>query len=81
MGKGVDNMEMVAESKILIVHQVCEKCGEGIMQYDSKKQKLFKDYPHKCDKCGHSEDYPVRYPYQKIVPIEALREPTGNEIT
>lgn len=74
-------MEMVAEAKILVVHQVCEKCGEGIMQYDPKNQGLFQEYPHKCDKCGHSEDYPARYPYQRIVPIEALREPTGNEIT
>lgn len=75
-------MEMVAEAKILIVHQVCDKCGEGIMEYDPKQQELFqKGYPHKCDKCGHSEEYPVRYPYQRIVPIEALRKPQGNEIT
>ncbi len=74
-------MEMVAEAKTLVVHQVCEKCGEGIMQYDPKEQKLFQNYPHKCDKCGHFEDYTVRYPYQRIVPIESLREPTGNEIT
>ena len=29
---GSKDMEMVAEAKLLIVHQVCERCGEGIMQ-------------------------------------------------
>lgn len=47
-------MEMVAEAKILIVNQT-------------------------CDKCGYVEDYPVRYPYQRIIPIEVLREPVGRE--
>lgn len=75
-------MEMVSESKILIVHQVCDKCKEGIMQYD-KDLAMFSHigFPHKCDKCGYTEDYKVQYPYQRIVPIETLREPVGNEIT
>ncbi len=75
-------MEMVAESKILMVHQVCDRCGEGVMTYDFKSNNMCHvNYPHKCNKCGHTENYPVRYPYQKLVPIEVLREPVGKEIT
>lgn len=74
-------MEMVAEAKILIVNQTCDKCGEGIMEYDIEiAQMCHIGYPHKCDKCGYVEDYSVRYPYQRIVPIEVLREPVGKEI-
>ena len=64
-------MEMVAESKILMVHQVCDRCGKGKMQFDpsklgkmqfdpSKLELFQKDYPHKCNKCGYTENYPVR---------------------
>lgn len=75
-------MEMVSEAKILIVNQTCDKCGEGIMKYDREiAQMRHVGYPHKCDKCGYVGDYPVRYPYQRIVPIEVLREPAGREIT
>lgn len=75
-------MEKVAEAKILMVHQVCDKCKNGIMEYDPSRQGMFRaGYPHKCNKCGYSKDYLDRYPYQRIVPIEALREPRGNEIT
>lgn len=48
-------MEMVAEVKVLTVHQV-------------------------CDKCGYKKNYNVSYPYQRMVPIEVLREPVGREI-
>lgn len=73
-------MEMVAEAKVLIVNQVCDKCGEGIMEYDSEiAQMCHIGYPHKCDKCGYVEDYQVRYPCQRIVPIEFLREPVGRD--
>lgn len=75
-------MEMVAEAKMLIVHQVCDNCGEGIMTYDTAYAQMNHiGYPHKCDKCGYAKDYPVKYPYQRIVPIEVLREPVGKEIT
>lgn len=75
-------MEMVAEAKMLIVHQACDNCGEGIMEYDSESIQMCRNgYPHKCDTCGYIEDYPIKYPYQRIVPIEALRKPQGNEIT
>ena len=76
-------MEMVAESKILVVYQTCDKCGEGIMERDGNE--VFASYPplypHKCDKCGYKTNYHVSYPYQRIVPIEVLREPVGREIT
>lgn len=74
-------MEMVSETKILIVYQVCDNCKQGIMQYDNDLAMFSHNgFPHKCDKCGYVEDYTVKYPYQRIVPIEALREPVGNEI-
>lgn len=75
-------MEMVAEAKILVVHQVCDKCGKGIMEFDAESAQMNHIYyPHKCDKCGYVEDYTVKYPYQRLVPIEVLREPVGREIT
>lgn len=74
-------MEMVAEAKVLIVNQVCDKCGEGIMKYDAESAQVCHiGYLHKCNKCGYVKDYPVRYPYQRIVPIEVLREPARREI-
>lgn len=74
-------MEMVAEAKVLIVNQACDKCGEGIMKYDAESAQVCHiGYPHKCDKCGWKNSYQVRHPYQRIVPIEVLREPVGREI-
>lgn len=75
-------MEKVAEAKVLIVENVCDKCGNGLMK--SHKNIAFTvyppQYPHVCENCGHTENYPFSYPYHKLVPIEALREPVGNEI-
>lgn len=74
-------MEMVAEAKIILVRQVCDMCGKGVMTYDFKSDQMCHvDYPHKCNKCGHEEKYPFRYPYPKFVPIELFREPVGKEI-
>lgn len=78
-----ENMEMVAEAKTLIVERVCDVCKEGKM-IPSGGAILFSDpimYPHICNKCGNTENYKVRYPYYKFVPIEVLREPVGREIT
>lgn len=74
-------MEMVAEAKILVVYQVCDKCGEGIMEYDKNSAQSNDWIAHRCVKCGHVERFPFEYPYQRIVPIEVLREPVGREIT
>lgn len=75
-------MEMVAEAKVLIVNQVCDKCGEGSMQRDGNEVYMSYPplYPHKCDKCGYKANYNNSYPFQRIVPIEVLREPIGREI-
>lgn len=74
-------MEMVAEAKVLIVYQVCEKCSEGLMERNGSP--IFAtnppQYPHKCDKCGYRKSYPISYPYQKLVPIEPPREMVGRE--
>lgn len=75
-------MEMVAEAKVLIVNQTCDKCGEGIMEYDRESDQTCRiGYPHKCSKCGRIGYYPAKYPYQRIVPIEVMREPVGREVT
>lgn len=74
-------MEMVAQAKLLLVYQKCEKCNDGIMEYD-REVALMKHlgYYHKCNKCGYVKSYYIRYPYQRIVPIEVPREPVGREI-
>lgn len=73
-------MEMVAEAKVLIVNQACDKCGEGIMECYEKSAQSPNAFTHKCNKCGFMRIYNARYPYQRIVPIEVLREPVGREI-
>lgn len=74
-------MEMVAEAKVLIVNQAFDKCEEGIMEYDAESAQVCHiGYQHKCNKCGLQNSYQVRYPYQRIVPIEVLRETVGREI-
>lgn len=75
-------MEMVAETKTLIVEMVCDKCGEGKMIPSGggilcSNPPLF---PHICNKCGNEENYKIRYPCHKLVPIEVLREPVEKEI-
>lgn len=75
-------MEMVAEVKVLTVHQVCDECGEGIMERDGNLAliSMSPQYHHKCDKCGYKKNYNISYPYQRMVPIEVFREPVGREI-
>lgn len=74
-------MEMVSEAKVLIVNQTCDKCGEGIMEYNAESAQVCHiGSPHKCNKCGYVKGYPTIYPHQRIVPIEILCEPIGREI-
>lgn len=71
--------ELVAEVKTLIVQMKCEKCGKGLMEPfgDTVLATYPQQYPHKCNKCGNVENYPVEYPYMRYVPIEPLRDSTG----
>lgn len=73
--------ELVAEVKTIIVHMKCDICGQGIMEQlgDTVLATYPPKYPHKCNHCGKIENYPVRYPYHRLVPIEPLREPTKEE--
>ena len=74
-------MQMVAEAKVLIVNQTCDKCGEGIMEYNAESAQVCHIVnPHKCNKCGYVKGYSTMYPHQRIVPIEVLREPVGREV-
>lgn len=72
--------EMVAESKVLQVFMICDKCGRGEMRPTGEC--LMSNpplYPHKCVVCGHIENFNFLYPYQRLVAIEELREAQGNE--
>ena len=79
--------EKVAEAKILLVHQKCENCNSGIMEFqkfnyykDENGFNMIKDYHHKCNNCGFEKDFHTSYPYTKYVPVEELRDPVGNEV-
>lgn len=75
-------MEKVAEAKVLIAENVCDKCGKGRMRPHGFGELLSypPQQPHVCENCGHVENYAVVYPYHRLVPVEPLREPTGEEI-
>lgn len=82
-GRGdVNNMEKVANARVVIVENICDKCGNGKMKPhgNSVLATYPPQYPHVCENCGHMENYPFTYPYHRIVPTEALREPVGKEI-
>ena len=74
--------ELVAEAKILIVYMKCDKCEKGIMeQFGNTVLATYPpQYPHKCNHCGSIANYPVEYPYQRLVLKERLREPTKDEL-
>ena len=73
--------EMVAESKVLQVFMICDKCGKGEMRMTGK---VFMSntlmYSHECIVCGNIESFPYHYPYQRLVAIEEPREAEGNEV-
>ena len=79
---GVDMPEMVAEVKTLSVYMKCDKCENGLMERSGNMIFMSEPplYPHKCNNCGYEENYPICYPYQKLVPLEQLREPTSEEV-
>lgn len=75
-------MEKVANARVVIVEMICDKCGKGKMRTHGNTV-LYTyppQYPHICESCGNTENYPFTYPYHRIVSIEPLREPTGVEI-
>lgn len=64
-------MEQRLETKTYVIIQKCDKCREGKMMVDENNMLTLLTsypplYPHKCDKCGHEENYNVVYPYQQI---------------
>ena len=73
--------EMVAESKVLQVFMICDKCGKGEMRPTGKVlMSNPPQYPHKCVVCGNTENLLHQYPYQRLVAIEEPREAVGNEV-
>lgn len=73
--------EMVAEVKTLSVHMKCDKCQNGLMEPDGNIILTTEPplYPHKCNNCGCTESYTFRSPYQKLIPVEKLREMKESE--
>lgn len=76
-------MEMVCNSKTIIVQQVCDACGSGVMVYNGNiiedvitSAKMFQ---HECPNCGHKHTFPNVYPINRVLPTESLREPTEDE--
>ena len=73
---------LVAEVKTIIVHKRCDWCG-GLMEYQSNVPALTSYpmlYAHICNNCGLKSEYRHIYPYYTQIPIEELRDPTGDEI-
>lgn len=70
-------MEVGQEVKIIMVYQMCDKCGEGYMEpRDIVLTSYPPLYPHMCTKCGYSENYTKRYPYQITIPVSEEKELT-----
>ena len=72
-------MEISVEAKVFLVHMQCEKCKEGFMLDETNDDNLHialmsnpPKFPHKCNKCGHVENYTINYPYQTLVPVNEL---------
>ena len=58
--------------KTVKVSMQCDKCKTGIMERDGNTVLTTypPQYPHKCNNCGHVENYTVEYPYLDVEPIE-----------
>lgn len=69
--------EKVCECKVLMVHYVCDECGQGVMKRVENSYSLTvypPQYTHECENCGNITNFPIIYPYQTMVPIECLRD-------
>ena len=62
-------MEVESEVKTVLVKMKCEKCGEGFMGKDGSVvfPSFPPQFPHKCNNCGHIENYTKQYPYVKYL--------------
>lgn len=76
-------MEMVCNSKTIIVQQVCDTCNNGVMVYNGNiiedviaSAKMFQ---HECPVCGYKRTFPNVYPINRVLPVESLREPADDE--
>ena len=73
--------EKVCDAKLIMVFQFCDKCEEGkmiptgIVVSTNPPQ-----YEHQCELCGNRSYYSTTYPVQRIIPLEALREPKVGEV-
>lgn len=67
-------MEKCVDVKILLIHNVCDKCENGLMEPygDTALMSNPPKYQHKCTNCGFTDFYTTRYPYQILVPINGV---------
>jgi uncharacterized protein (DUF983 family) len=57
-------MPEINSMQINVVNQKCPKCGVGNMQFNGVIQMTEpKLYGHRCDSCGETRDYGMKYPY------------------
>ena len=62
-------MEVEYDVKTVLVRMKCDKCKEGFMEKDGNiiLTSYPPRFPHKCNYCGHRENYTVQYPYTKSI--------------
>ena len=58
--------EIRHEVRTFLVDMVCESCGVGYMRPvgNIALSTYPIQYPHKCDKCGYTQNYTKNYPYE-----------------
>ncbi len=71
-------MEEITKSVpiLITVKQRCDQCKEGYMEEMDSKITLLTyppQYPHKCNKCGYTQNYIKAYPYSEVVSEEEYK--------
>ena len=58
--------EIRHEVRTFLVDMVCENCSEGYMRPvgNIALSTYPIQYPHKCEKCGYTQNYTKNYPYE-----------------
>lgn len=61
-------MEIKLPIETFQIHYVCDKCEKGLMKtHGSPYITSPRQFPHKCENCGHTENFLHKYPYIKQV--------------
>ena len=74
-------MEKVANARIIQVENVCDGCGIGLMRPTGE---MFDCRPpvfiHRCENCGRTAGFNVKYPLFKTITTEPLRAALAEEV-